>query len=64
MSQEAQARQRVVLSSEEISEIADTGGKPAETLMKVVAVIATRFQTDLCSVREASHAADCATHAQ
>ena len=49
MSQEAQARQRVVLSPEEISRIAESGGKPAETLLKVVALIATRFETDLCS---------------
>ena len=49
MSQEAQARQRVVLSPEEISRIAESGGKPAETLMNVVALIARRFETDVCS---------------
>jgi starch phosphorylase len=38
-----------VLTLEEISAIAKEGGKPAETLMNVVALIARRFQTDVCS---------------
>ena len=38
-----------VLTLEEISKLAAEGGKPAETLMNVVALIATRFQTDVCS---------------
>jgi hypothetical protein len=38
-----------VLTLEEISKLASEGGKPAETLMNVVALIATRFQTDVCS---------------
>src|SRR5450631_2355917 len=38
-----------VLTIEEISAIAQGGGKPAETLMNVVALIARRFQTEVCS---------------
>src|SRR5579871_210901 len=38
-----------VLTLEEISSLAQEGGKPAETLMNVVALIARRFQTDVCS---------------
>jgi len=38
-----------VLTLEEISTLAKEGGKPAETLMNVVALIARRFQTDVCS---------------
>ena len=38
-----------VLTLEEISNLAREGGKPAETLMNVVALIARRFQTDVCS---------------
>jgi starch phosphorylase len=38
-----------VLTLQEISELATEGGKPAETLMNVVALIARRFQTDVCS---------------
>ena len=38
-----------VLTLEEISKLAAEGGKPAETLMNVVALIAKRFQTDVCS---------------
>ena len=38
-----------VLTLEEISKLASEGSKPAETLMNVVALIATRFQTDVCS---------------
>ena len=38
-----------VLTLDEISALAREGGKPAETLMNVVALIARRFQTDVCS---------------
>jgi signal transduction protein with GAF and PtsI domain len=34
---------------EEIGNLAQEGGKPAETLMNVVALIAKRFLTDVCS---------------
>ncbi len=39
-----------VLTIDEISNLAKEGGKPAETLMNVVALIARRFHTDVCSV--------------
>jgi signal transduction protein with GAF and PtsI domain len=39
-----------VLTLEEIGNLAMEGGKPAETLMNVVALIARRFKTDVCSV--------------
>ena len=38
-----------VLTLDELSTLAREGGKPAETLMNVVALIARRFQTDVCS---------------
>src|SRR5579859_3284878 len=38
-----------VLTLEEIGNLAATGGKPAETLMNAAALIAKRFQTDVCS---------------
>src|ERR1700685_4202829 len=38
-----------VLTLEEIAKLTREGGKPAETLMNVVALIAGRFQTDVCS---------------
>ncbi|HTC94445.1 MAG TPA: alpha-glucan family phosphorylase [Terriglobales bacterium] len=38
-----------VLTLEEIGNLAKEGGKPAETLMNVVALIAKRFRTDVCS---------------
>src|SRR5712672_1989588 len=38
-----------VLTLEEIANLAAEGGKPAETLMNVVGLIASRFQTDVCS---------------
>jgi starch phosphorylase len=38
-----------VLTLEEISNLTQEGGKPAETLMNVVALIARRCQTDVCS---------------
>src|SRR5579872_3177828 len=50
MPQAAQARAaHYTLTLEEISKLAKEGGKPAETLMNVVALIAGRFQTDVCS---------------
>ncbi len=38
-----------VLTLEEIADLAAEGGKPAETLMNVVALIAKRFKTEVCS---------------
>jgi starch phosphorylase len=38
-----------VLTLEEITNLTGEGGKPADTLMNVVALIATRFRTDVCS---------------
>jgi glycogen phosphorylase len=38
-----------VLTLEEIANLAEETGKPADTLMNVVALIATRFRTDVCS---------------
>jgi glycogen phosphorylase len=38
-----------VLTLEEIGNLAKEGGKPPETLMNVVALIAQRFETDVCS---------------
>src|SRR6202171_5562673 len=38
------------LTHEEIGNLAEESGKPAETLMNVVALIAARFHTDVCSV--------------
>ena len=38
-----------VLTLEELSALAGESGKPAETLMNVVALIAKRFRTDVCS---------------
>src|ERR1700685_4310620 len=38
-----------VLTLEEIRNLTREGGKPAETLMNVVALIARRFKTDVCS---------------
>ena len=50
MSQTAPVRDAsYVLTLEEIGNLAAEGGKPAETLMNVVALIAKRFQTDVCS---------------
>ncbi len=39
-----------ILTLEEIASLAREDGKPAETLMNVVALIAGRFKTDVCSV--------------
>jgi starch phosphorylase len=50
MSQSPQAREAGhVLTLEEIAHLTAEGGKPAETLMNVVALIAKRFHTDVCS---------------
>jgi starch phosphorylase len=38
-----------VLTLEELGSLAEESGKPAESLMKVVALIAGHFQTDVCS---------------
>jgi glycogen phosphorylase len=38
-----------VLTLEEITSLTEVGGKPADTLMNVVALIAMRFKTDVCS---------------
>ena len=38
-----------VLTLDEIGSLVHESGKPAETLMNVVALIAGRFQTDVCS---------------
>src|SRR6266436_2225254 len=51
MSQPAPAQdESYVLTLEEIGNLAEASGKPAETLTNVVALIAARFQTDVCSV--------------
>ena len=39
-----------LLTSEDIANLAQGGDKPAETLMKVVGLIARQFRTDVCSV--------------
>src|SRR6266705_4574100 len=49
MSQIATREASYVLTLEEISSLAQEGGKPAETLMNMVALIARRFQTNVCS---------------
>src|ERR1700736_5216396 len=49
MSTAAAREATYVLTLEEIANLAEEGGKPAETLMNVVALIARRFQTDVCS---------------
>jgi glycogen phosphorylase len=41
---------RDIFTLEEIARMAAEGGKPAETLMHVVALIAKRVKTDVCSV--------------
>ena len=50
MSQTAHVRvANYVLTLEEIKDLAKESGKPAEILMNVVALIAKRFETDVCS---------------
>ena len=48
-SYETSAEMNQVLTREEISSLTQEGGKPTDTLMNVVALIATRFRTDVCS---------------
>ncbi len=43
------AAEHHVLTLEQISALAHDGGRPADTLMNVVALIASRFRTDVCS---------------
>src|SRR5580692_547852 len=38
-----------VLTIEEVTNLTQEGGRPADTLMNVVALIAMRFRTDVCS---------------
>ncbi|MGA2654143.1 MAG: alpha-glucan family phosphorylase [Terracidiphilus sp.] len=49
MSQSYEADINHVLTIEEITNLTHEGGKPAATLMNVVALIARRFRTDVCS---------------
>src|ERR1700704_4395140 len=50
MTQPARSREAShVLTLKEIGNLAAEGGKSADTLMNVVALIAKRFQTDVCS---------------
>src|SRR5579871_2902875 len=49
MSETASRAATHVLTIEEIAQLAGESGKPVETLMNVVALIAGRFQTDVCS---------------
>lgn len=50
MSPAARTREaEYVLTIEEIAKLTAEGGKPAETLMNVVELIARRFSTDVCS---------------
>ncbi|MEQ1946392.1 MAG: alpha-glucan family phosphorylase [Bryobacteraceae bacterium] len=46
---ESLADARDVLTLDEIAGLTEEAGKPAEILMKVVALIARRFETDVCS---------------
>ena len=46
---------RNVLTMEEIKHLAVEGGQSAETLMNVVALIAKRFRTDVCSALSLIH---------
>src|ERR1700722_1704135 len=50
MSEIATREASYVLTLEEIGSLAREGGKPAEILMNIVALIARRFQADVCSV--------------
>src|SRR6185369_10736223 len=49
MNQSGTREASYVLTLEEIGNLAQEGGKPAETLMNVVALIARRFEADVCS---------------
>src|SRR5260370_2105621 len=48
MTQTAEPEETQVLTPGEITSLFE-GGKPADTLMRVVALIASRFNTDVCS---------------
>jgi len=48
-SYETSSEMNQVLTLEEITNLTEEGGKPIDTLMNVVALIATRFRTDVCS---------------
>src|SRR6516164_1798964 len=39
----------LVLTLDEITSLTKDGGKPADTLMNIAALIAARFRTDVCS---------------
>jgi glycogen phosphorylase len=45
----ASADPNLVLTLEDITSLADDESKPADTLMNIVALIAARFRTDVCS---------------
>jgi glycogen phosphorylase len=49
MSQFVEVTRERALTSEEIGTLVEESGKPAETLMRVVDLIARRFQADVCS---------------
>lgn len=49
MSATASNAENHVLTLEEIANLTQEGGQPTETLMNVVALIAKRFQTEVCS---------------
>src|SRR5215475_14461285 len=49
MNQSVAREARYVLTLDELGALTLEGGKPAETLMNVVALIARRFHTDVCS---------------
>ncbi|MBS1852666.1 MAG: alpha-glucan family phosphorylase [Acidobacteria bacterium] len=50
VTQEAGREMNDVLSLDELQQLASESGKPAETLMNLVGLIARRFKTDVCSV--------------
>src|SRR5262252_501873 len=49
MEQAVRTEEQSVLSIEDLANLAAEGGQSAETLMNVVALIAKRFRTDVCS---------------
>ena len=42
--------EKQILSIEEVARLAKEGGKPADTLMNLVALVAGRFEADVCSL--------------
>ncbi|HEV2276216.1 MAG TPA: alpha-glucan family phosphorylase [Acidobacteriaceae bacterium] len=50
MSQSAQLAQVQIFTSAEVGRVMEESGKPAETLMRVVELIARHFLTDVCSI--------------